>query len=193
MFGLSSGAAISLYSALHLPAIRKVALYEPPLSINSILDGFVPRYEREINEGKLVSAFITIIKGLRLSPIMNAMPRFILLPLFNFAMRSEGNAVKDEVPLKELIPTFHYDNLLVREAEGMMENLANVSAKSLVMGGSKSPGYFKKIIKKLSAVLPRVQTVEFPGLDHSGPDNGGKPAVVAEALRGFFKEVNQIG
>ena len=33
VFGLSSGAIISLQAALTLPAIRKVALYEPPLSI----------------------------------------------------------------------------------------------------------------------------------------------------------------
>ncbi|MBW7458134.1 alpha/beta fold hydrolase [Paenibacillus sepulcri] len=188
VFGLSSGAVISLYSALNLPAIHKVALFEPPLSITSVLNKFVPRYEQEIAEGKLVSAFITIIKGLGISPILNIIPRFILLPLLKLTARSKSNEPKGDVPLKELIPTFHYDNLLIRETEETFKTFKNVRAKSLIMGGSKSPGYFKIVIKKLSAVIPRVKSMEFPGLDHSGPDDGGKPAIVAEVLRSFFNE-----
>ena len=34
VFGLSAGAIISLQSALLLPQIRKLAIYEPPLSID---------------------------------------------------------------------------------------------------------------------------------------------------------------
>lgn len=193
VFGLSSGAIISLYSALNYPDIHKIALYEPPLSINSLLNKFVPRYEREISEGKLDSAFITIMDGLKLSPILNTLPRFVLLPLFKFAMRSKGIKNTHDVPLKELIPTFHYDTLLVRETEGTFESFTNVRARALLMGGSKSPGYFKMIIEKLSTVLPRARSVEFPGLDHSGPDDDGKPAIVAKVLRSFFNESDQEG
>lgn len=187
VFGLSSGAVISLYAALRLPAIRKVALYEPPLAIISVLDKFIPRYEREIAEGKVVSAFITVIKGLGVSPLLNIMPRFVMLPVLKLASRNDKEPAGD-VPLKELIPTFHYDDMLIRETDETFTAFQHVQAQTLIMGGSKSPAYFKRIIKKLIAVVPGVRSLEFPGLDHSGPDDGGKPAIVAEVLRRFFNE-----
>ena len=54
VFGLSSGALISLQAALTLPAIKKVALYEPPLSIDhSSPIAWITRFDREIAQGKL--------------------------------------------------------------------------------------------------------------------------------------------
>ncbi|MBM7568142.1 alpha/beta fold hydrolase [Paenibacillus sacheonensis] len=186
VFGLSSGALITLHSALHLPSIRKIALYEPPLSITPVLNKFMPRYEREIAEGKIVSAFITIIKGLGISPLLNLMPRFIMLPFLKLATRY-GKEPEGDVPLHELIPTFQDDDFLIRETAETFQTFENVSAKSLIMGGSKSPDYFKVIIGKLAAIMPGARSMEFAGLDHSGPDDGGKPAIVAEELRRFFR------
>ena len=53
LFGLSSGAIIALQVALVLPAIRRVAVYEPPLSVNhSTPTGWVGRYDREVAAGQ---------------------------------------------------------------------------------------------------------------------------------------------
>ena len=47
VFGLSSGALVSLQAALSLPAIQRVALYEPPLSIDrSVPVDWLPRFHR---------------------------------------------------------------------------------------------------------------------------------------------------
>jgi pimeloyl-ACP methyl ester carboxylesterase len=63
IFGLSSGALVSLWSALKMPGIRKVALYEPPLSVNhSVSMAWVSRCEREVAQGKLGSA-VTLNEG----------------------------------------------------------------------------------------------------------------------------------
>jgi pimeloyl-ACP methyl ester carboxylesterase len=89
VFGLSSGALISLQAALTLPAIRKVALYEPPLSINhSTPIDWAKRYDREVAAGKLGSAMITVIRGTQTAPpLFRLAPRFILDPLLNAATR----------------------------------------------------------------------------------------------------------
>ncbi|MFC5603897.1 alpha/beta hydrolase [Sporosarcina koreensis] len=187
LFGLSSGALISLYAACHLSQIRKLALFEPVLSINnSVPSKFVTRYEKEISKGKLSSAFITVIKGLRMSPVLNMVPRFILQPVFSLALRMDNKNDENDLPLKEIIPTFHYDNLLVRELENSLEYFSNVHANVLLMNGSKSPKYLKMPCWELLKVIPRSSSIEFPGLDHLGPDNTGKPSIVAKELRYFF-------
>jgi len=199
LFGLSSGALISLYAARTLPNIHKVVLYEPPISIDNLSpnQAFVSRYEREIAEGKVVSAFITVLKGLHLSRPMTFLPRCILVPFFKNILSSQENEIKiDKVLLKELIPTWHFDNLLVNETKGILETyidtFKNVKAKVLLMSGSKSPSFLKEALKKLNTILPYARYVEFPGLDHSGPDNSGNPELVASELRLFFDEANDI-
>jgi pimeloyl-ACP methyl ester carboxylesterase len=66
VFGLSAGALIVLQATLHVPLINKAALYEPPLDIdNSILkvESFVPRFDREIAEGRVAEAMVIFIKS----------------------------------------------------------------------------------------------------------------------------------
>ena len=90
VFGLSSGAIISLQAALTLPAIRKVALYEPPLSIDhSTPIAWLTRYDQEIAHGRLGSAMVTAIRGTRTAPrLLRWTPRFVLDPLLDAATRS---------------------------------------------------------------------------------------------------------
>ena len=80
VFGLSSGALICLHAALVLPAIRRVALYEPPLSIDhsTPLD-WLARYDREVAQGRLGSAMVTAIRGTKTAPpLLRCVPRFVL-------------------------------------------------------------------------------------------------------------------
>src|ERR1019366_6856040 len=94
LFGLSSGALIALQAALVLPPIRRVAVYEPPLSVNhSTPTGWVARYDREVTQGRLGSAAVTAIKGTQTAPlVLRFVPRFVLDVLLNLAIRlgSEG-------------------------------------------------------------------------------------------------------
>jgi pimeloyl-ACP methyl ester carboxylesterase len=80
VFGLSSGALISLQAALVLPAIGKVALYEPPLSVNhSTPTDWLARYDREVAQGRLGSAMVTAIRGTKTAPpLLRFVPRFVL-------------------------------------------------------------------------------------------------------------------
>lgn len=88
--GHSSGGLIALQAGLTLPSMRKVAVYEPPLSLHgSISTSWVPRYEREVAKGKMASALIPALKGLTLSRAVTIMPRWLLLPPLTLFLRRD--------------------------------------------------------------------------------------------------------
>jgi pimeloyl-ACP methyl ester carboxylesterase len=189
LFGLSSGALISLYAALDNTGIQKLAIYEPPLSdkFPTFTRTFIDRYERELAAGKLAAAFVTVMKGLQVSGILSMLPRFITVPLFKFALSRTKESKKEEVTLMKLIPTFHFDNMLVDETAGSFEKYKALTTETLLINGSKSPNYLKDVIVKLRNILPNVKHVELKGLDHLAADDSGKPETVAAVLNDFLK------
>jgi pimeloyl-ACP methyl ester carboxylesterase len=89
LFGLSSGGIIVLSAARGLPGIRRVAVFEPPLSINhSTPLGWVPRYERELAQGNLGAAAVTVMRGTRTAgPALRLIPRPVITAALNAATR----------------------------------------------------------------------------------------------------------
>ncbi|MDD1720979.1 MAG: alpha/beta hydrolase [Euryarchaeota archaeon] len=198
IFGLSTGALIALKAALELPSIHKAALYELPLdvdnSILTMLSSFMPRFDREIAEGKVAEAMVTLLKDFGgvflpgyLQPLVAITPRFVLVRLFTGLLRRDAEHVKgDDVPIRALIPTFHFDYQLVVEMSGTLETFKTVCAHVLLLGGSASPSFLKHTLDALNSVLPNVERVELPGLGHGAALDGGKPKRVAQELRSFF-------
>jgi pimeloyl-ACP methyl ester carboxylesterase len=188
LFGLSSGALISIHAALDNTTIQKLAMYEPPLSSEfpTFTNVFIDRYEREIAEEKLAAAFVTIMKGLQVSEIFSILPRFITVPLFRFALARSKETIKNEVPLAKLIPTFHFDNMLINETVGPLERFSKLATETLLLNGSKSPYYLKATTHKLKDILPNARHIELKGLDHLAADDSGKPEIVAAVLHDFF-------
>ena len=189
VFGVNSGAIIWLQAALTLPAI-----FEPPLSINgSVSTAFVSRYDKEIAQGKVSAALITAMKGSQMGPpVFNVIPRWLLKLLTKMMMASEEKkASSDDVTMRMLAPTLHYDFQLVIETKGAMESFKAVRAEVLLLGGGKSPAYLKVALDALEKVFPHAKRIEFPGLNHGASgnaDRGGQPERVAQELRRFFAE-----
>ena len=192
VFGVSSGAIIWLQAALTLPAIHKAAIFEPPLSINgSASTAFLTRYDKEMAQGKVASALVTGMKGAQMGPpIFNVIPRWLLDLLTNIAMKSEDKKAKsDDVTMRMLAPTLHYDFQLVIETKGALESFKAIRAEVLLLGGGKSPAYLKVALDVLEKVFPHAKRIEFPGLNHGASgntDRGGQPERVAQELRRFF-------
>jgi pimeloyl-ACP methyl ester carboxylesterase len=196
VFGVSAGGLICLQAALTLPAIEKMALYEPAL----LMDGtahtsWLPRYDQEMAEGKVAAALVTCMKGLELGgPAMNAMPNWLLERLTNMAMKSEDKkAQPGDVTMRKLAPTLHYDGVLLAEMSGTLDRFRGVQAEVLLLGGSKGLPFLKPTLDALQKTLPHVvKRMEFPGLEHGGANNpsntnrGSKPELVAQELRQFF-------
>lgn len=186
VFGLSSGALITLRTALRTPGVERVALYEPPLSLDgSVPVGWAPRYHREIAAGRTVSALVTVLKGLGVDPVFARVPRFALVPLLKLALRFQRPKGND-VPIVELVPTMAADLKLVEELAGTTNDYAAVGADVLLLAGARSPAYFGRALDALTGVLPRSARRTFANLDHSGPTNDGGPAEIARSLQEFF-------
>ena len=195
VFGVSAGGLICLQAALTLPAIHKVALYEPALIVNgSASTAFLTRYDEAMTQGKVAAALVMGMKGAQLGPpLFNAMPDWVLEQLTALTMKQEDkNATSGDVTMRMLAPTLHYDFQLVDEMAETLENYRAIRAEVLLLGGSKSPTWLKVALDALEKVLPHAQRVEFPGLDHGGSSDvsstnrTGKPELVAQELRRFF-------
>jgi len=196
VFGLSSGAIISLEAALVLPTVSKLAIYEPPLFREGTLPvAYIDRYEKEIAEGKLAGALITGMKAGKFGPpVMNFIPRWLLQGMVGRIMKlEEKKGTGGYAPMSVLAYTLHNDFQLVRAMSGKIEHFKDVQIEVLLLGGGKSPKYLKTALDELEKVLPHRKRTEFPGLDHGAAWNydkqrnpHGNPKVVAEALKLFF-------
>lgn len=192
VFGVSAGAVICLQAALSLTAIEKAAIFEPPLLVNgSVSTAFLNRFDEEMAEGKVASALVTAMKGSQMGPpVLNIVPRGLLELLTKMMTASEDKKAKPgDVTMSMLASTLRDDFQLSLETAGALESFNAIRAETLLLGGSKSPTYFKVALDALEHVLPNARRIEFTGLNHGASGNtnrGGKPERVAQELRAFF-------
>jgi hypothetical protein len=125
------------------------------------------------------------------SPARLAAVRVLLWPLRKAARRRQAPdqaADPNDVSMRDLVPTMHYDAQLIMHSDGTLRTFASTPAQVLLLGGSKSPAYLKTSLDALAGVLPHPRRVELPGCDHLAPDNSGDPELVARELRPFFAD-----
>ena len=95
-----------------------------------------------------------------------------------------------EFPLRDLLPGIRYDFHVVGDMDGKRDTLAALHKPLLLLSGTKSPTFLQQATRgPRRRDPPRSHHVELDGLSHSGPWNtrrGGRPDIVAEALRHFF-------
>ncbi|AXY73593.1 alpha/beta hydrolase [Paraflavitalea soli] len=188
IFGLSSGAICVLRTAIIEPALKKVVLYEPPIPVKGTNPAaWGSRYESALSRGNFGKAMFTAIKGTDDPSLFTALPGFLIAPLLNVGINADAKKQTDDhVPLKSLIPTMHYDLLLVRESPGLIDRCKEIKAEMLLMGGTRSQRYLKLALDTLSTVLPQAKRVESRGLGHTAADNDNSPEKIAKELIAFF-------
>lgn len=191
VFGVSVGAIICLKAALSLPAIRKLAIYEPPLFKNRATPAeMMKRFDEEMAQGKVAAALATAMKGAPLmSDIFGAMPHWLLEFMTGRMMSFKPSG--DYASFRDLAPTLHHDGRLIIEMSGQQETLRAIRADVLVLGGSKSTTFLRTALESAARVLPHARRVEFPGLNHGSSWNSdlrGKPDAIAQELRRYFAE-----
>ena len=197
VFGVSSGAIIWLFAALELRAIRKAAIFEPPLLVDEPKSApLMRRFDDEIAQDKVAAALITGMKAARLAPpLFDRIPRWLLERMTGAMLGSEDRkAAPGDVTMRMLAPTLHYDFELVRESQGALDRFAAIDADMLLLSGTASPPYLQASVDALERVLPRAERVRLSGLGHSASGNaadpmtgrGADPVRVALELRRFF-------
>jgi pimeloyl-ACP methyl ester carboxylesterase len=197
VFGLSSGAVITLATAISSALIRKIAIFEPPLfAKHSLPTADLMSFDNAISQGNIAAALTAAGKAVQLAPMLKYVPNWLLTLFVNRMLASEDEQPKgDELTMKELTLALQYDFHIVSEMHGAFSRWRAIQAEVLLLGGSKSPAYLKADLDALEEVLPHVTRVEFRGLGHAAPWNydkqrnpGGQPELVAQELRRFFTE-----
>ena len=203
VFGTATVAIIALQSALYLPVIRKVVLFEPPFYVNedemNNLDNIGKRYNQYVSQSNLSMAMVTSseiatkVSGDELEPPyqwVKYIPNVILRLIFIIVMELDSRMIKEgDITLKDLVPTFHNDVVLVNETKGTIDNFKEVSADVLLINGSKTFLFLKHSIDALNDVLPHVEHIEVQGIDHAAAEDAtGKPEIIAQEIKRFIKK-----
>jgi len=192
VFGVSVGALVLLRAAITLPAIRQAAVYEPPLFVDGPAPtAWLDRFDRELAAGRVADALVTAMLAAKMGPpVFGVLPRGLLAFLSGRMMAAQdAKAAEGDVTMRMLAPTLSQEGRLVARLARTQEELRAVRADTLLMGGGKSPAYFKAALDALERIVPNARRVEFAGLGHGGSgntDQRGKPDRVAAELRGFF-------
>ena len=200
VFGEADGGLFALHGSLAVPAIRKVAVFEPVIFVGQPgLDDFkevISHSDLRLAGGDIATVMAGLTKGARdyrgqslaapyrLLEWALAQPAFCKLLLWVDARLVRG----DNVALRDLIPALKPELDLVQATEGTIDHYKNMTAEILLMCGAEAPPLFTGTLDALEKVLPRATRIELPGVNHgAAQDQGGRPAVIADQLRWFLQ------
>ena len=154
VYGISSGAVLSVAAAARLPSIKKLALYEPPLMLDEAGRRMSANYTVQLNDalaagrrGDAVAAFMTrvgmpadALAGMRQAPVW---------PMF-----------------EAIAPTLAYDNAVMGDSGVPTARAASVKVPTLVMGGGASPDFMQNAAQALQKAIPGSQYRTLAGQTH---------------------------
>jgi pimeloyl-ACP methyl ester carboxylesterase len=173
LYGVSSGAALSLEAANRLPGIRKLVLYEAPFIVDGTRAPISKEYWARIGKaaaaGRRSEAVRLFLKATGVPAVFLAMMR--LMPVWS--------------KLKAVAHTLPYDGALVQDYQKGQPlpagRWAAVTIPTLVMDGGKSPAWIRNAARSLAGVLPNAQYRTLGGQTHMV-----KPDVHAPVLEAFY-------
>jgi pimeloyl-ACP methyl ester carboxylesterase len=169
VYGTSSGGALALEAAASGLAITKLALWEPPFSLDESSrppQDQVERYNEMISAGRrgdAVEYFMTKVVGLS----------------------SEFVAHAKNAPFwqaqEALAHTLAYDATIMGDYSLPVERVASVTAPTLVMAGGESFPFMRETAQALADVIPDAQRRILEGQEHNVD-----PSALAPVLVEFF-------
>lgn len=190
VFGLSSGAVITLEAARTLDRVTKAAVFEPPFYAEGISRAGIARLDAEIESGDLGAALIDSLLTAGTAPrVLTLLPRPVARLVGRAVLSADARRRSPYAKLRDLLPGIRYDFNDVGGMDGKINGFADVTKPVLLLSGTKSPTFLRTSVRTLTQVLPIAQHVELDGLGHDGPWNasrGGRPQALAAALLDFF-------
>jgi pimeloyl-ACP methyl ester carboxylesterase len=190
VFGLSSGAVITLEAARTLARVTRAAVFEPPFYPDGVPQEGIRRLNAAIDRGDLGAALAESLITAGTAPAaLRMLPRPVSHVLGRAALRVDSLSGGGRTTLRDLVPGVRYDFNAVAGMDGRIHIFATVDKPVLLLSGTKSPAFLRQSVRTLQGILPDARHVELDGLGHDGPWNrsrGGRPLVVAAALRAFF-------
>ena len=145
LYGISSGAALALQAASHLPGIRKLAMYDAPFNNDEYYIRALKDYTGNLTgllsanrRGDAVELFMKLVgtppgsvAGMRHSPIWAG--------------------------FESIAQTLAYDNALLGDGSVPDRVAASVTVPILVMAGTKSPLFMHETAQAIAGAAPRGQ------------------------------------
>lgn len=201
VFGAANGGLFALHASMTVPAIRKVAVFEPVLFLGQPgleeFKGVISRGQHLLAGGDVAAAMASLAKDAQDSDARaksvaapyRLLGRIMTQPVMCRALLwADARRVKgDDAALRDLILAWTTDMDVVKATEGTIDDYKKVTAEVLLLCASDAVPLFKATLDALQNVLPRATRVELSGVNHgAAQDQGGTPAVIAEQLRRFF-------
>ncbi|MFJ9556230.1 alpha/beta fold hydrolase [Nocardiopsis sp. NPDC101807] len=177
VFGSSSGAVLALRAAVAGAGVGRLALYEPPFSVEP--GGFGPpadlpaRIDALLSEGRRSDAVREFMTGAQ------GMPGF-MVGLMRLMPKEWAN-------LTAMAHTLPYDIAVMGDTQRgkpLDADAWSTDARTLVLTGGRSPAGFHRAAEGLAGVLGSAEHRVLPGLNHGSVMTA--PKRLAPALAEFF-------
>lgn len=170
VFGNSSGALLALDAAARGASIPRLALYEPPVILDSGRMSAFAELAQELDQaaaagrrGDAVALYFTKVMS---------MPEAAV----------EGIKKAPHWPgLETLAHTLGYDLRIAARGASRLPTLSSVAADTLVMHGSASPSWLRDALQVITSSIPRATQRALVGQTHAVD-----PATLARELETFF-------
>ena len=178
--GHSFGGLVALEAARRNPLLKKLAVYEPGVSIGgSISMAWMPRYEKLLADQKHFDALVEFSRGT--GPDRGrAIPRWLMKFLLPFFVNAE-----DRRRMLGLLPENLREHRELARLDNQYEAYREISADVLIMYGQRSQiAWVPLAVERLAAVIPHADRRELAKLDHFGITHGS-PGAVAAAVADF--------
>jgi pimeloyl-ACP methyl ester carboxylesterase len=182
LVGHSYGGLVALEVARTNQAFRKIAVYEPGVSIDgSMPTAWMPGYETKLSQKRNVDALVEFTLA-DAPPRIQKMPRW-LMKLVLLALVSCSRQYRQMLDLLD-------QNLRewreIARLDSHCEHYRDIAAGVLLMYGGRSDSRAVTLAtERLSAILRHSVTKEFPRLDHFGIERTA-PREVAKAVTDYF-------
>lgn len=153
VYGMSSGAVLTLKAAAHGSVITKLALYEPPFrnEANPAPADFLSRISELDAAGDrdgTVRYFLTTGVGVP-EPMVEGMQQSPMWGGFT-----------------AIAPTLVYDSLVMGDSQIPNETLTHVTVPTLVIAGGNSPAWAQEAVASTAKILPAGTQKTLDGQDH---------------------------
>jgi len=181
LVGHSFGGLVALEAARGNAALRKIAVYEPGVSINgSIPMSWMREYETKLAQQRYEDAFVEFSLGTGPDRARN-LPKWLMKLLLPFYLSRRERQI-----MLGLLAENLREHQEIARLDSSYRNYGEISADTLLLHGGKTGiGWVRLAIDELSRVLPNCHTQLLPRLNHFGIDKQA-PDQVARIVRDHF-------
>jgi pimeloyl-ACP methyl ester carboxylesterase len=179
--GHSYGGLVALEAGRDNQGLRKIAVYEPGVSIDGSMPvGWMPRYERELAEGRKVDALVDFTLADAHPPIDRTPRHLMKLAMLLVLVRPQYRRMLG------LLPQNLREWREIARLDGSYGSYREITAGVLLMYGGKSNSRAADLVaERLPQMVADCETVELPRLDHFGIERTAANEV-APAVIGYF-------